>query len=337
MFKPKPIVCITVIMLVSLGFFTVPAFSETRIKLGHFGPGPDPFSKSVEIFAKHIAENSGGRLKVEIFPAGQLGNEKQQLSALQGGLQEMLITSSTNMTNMNEKLKLIDLPFVFASYAEADAVTTGPLAEKMMAGLDRNNLVPLALWENGFRCISNSKRPIHTLADFKGLKIRVIGAPVFIDTFSALGTQPVPMPFPELYSAMETGTVDGQDNPALAIQALKFYEVQKYYTATNHIYGAMIVLAGKPFFKRLSQEDRDMLIAVAKDFGVEQRKLLRDADQSAMDFLSSKGGMEVIRSIDPEEIEKIRTAVKPVVQKSVTDSIQPLYQEMLGTIKSASK
>lgn len=337
MFEPKSIFRFAVAVLVSLCFWAAPAFSETRIKLGHFGPGPDPFSKSIETFAKQVAEQSNGRLKIEIFPAGQLGNEKQQLSALQGGLQEMLITSSTNLTNMNEKLKLIDLPFVFTNYAEADAVTTGPLAEKLMAGLERNNLVPLALWENGFRAMSNSKRSIRSLDDFKGLKIRVIGAPVFIDTFSALGAQPVPMPFPELYSAMETGTVDGQDNPALAVQALKFYEVQKFYTASNHIYGAMIVLAGKPFFKRLSEEDRNVLLEVIHDFGLEQRKLLRAADQKAMEFLGSDGSMEVIRSFDPAEIEKIRTAVIPVVEASVTDNIRPLYQEMLETIKSAGK
>ena len=337
MFKPKCIFHFTVVLLVTLCICSTPAFSITRIKLGHFGPGPDPFSKSIEMFAKQVAERSNGRMKIEIFPAGQLGNEKQQLSALQGGLQEILITSSTNLTNMNQKLKLLDLPFAFTSYAEADAVTTGPMAEKLMAGMERKNLVPLALWENGFRAMSNSKRPIRSLADFKGLKIRVIGAPVFIDTFSALGSQPVPMPFPELYSAMETGTVDGQDNPALAVQALKFYEVQKYYTATNHIYGAMIVLAGKPVYKRLSQEDRDILNEVVHEFGLEQRKLLRAADQKAMDFLSSNGGMEVIRAIDEKEVEKIRIAVKPVVEASVTNNIRPLYKEMLETIKSASK
>lgn len=210
---------------VTLFAATLPVQAETVLKLGHFGPGPDPFSKSVEAFAARVEALSGGDLKIQIFPAGQLGNEKQQISALQGGLQEMLVTSSTNLSNMKPELALLDLPFVFSSYAEADAVTMGPVGAKMLDGLEGNGMIGMALWENGFRALSNSQRNVETPEDMQGLKIRVIGAPVFIDTFTALGTNPVPMPFPELYSAMETGTVDGQDNPALTDMVLKFYEV----------------------------------------------------------------------------------------------------------------
>lgn len=334
----KTICHLTFAMMVMVTAFANSGSAATKIKLGHFGPGPDPFSKSLEIFAKMVNERSNGSMEVSIFPAGQLGNEKQQLSALQGGLQEMLITASTNVSNMNEKLKILDLPFAFASYAEADAVTTGPMAKKMMAGMDNKGFMPLGLWENGFRAMTNSKHAINSLADFKGLKIRVIGAPIFIDTFKALGAQPVPMPFTELYSALETKTVDGQDNPALAVQALKFYEVQKYYTATNHIYGAMIVLAGKKFISRLSPEDRTILEQVVHEFGLKQRKILREADLKAAAFLASeKGGMKVVSALDPKAIEEIRAAVKPVVDASITESINPLYNEMLDTIKSVKK
>lgn len=328
------VICCLISMLV---VFVTTGFAGTTIKLGHFGPGPDPFSKSMELFSKMVAERSNGSMTVKIFPSGQLGSEKQQISALQGGLQEMLITASTNVTNMNNKLKLLDLPFVFADYAEADAVTIGPLARKMLAGMDKNRLVPLGLWENGFRAMTNTVHEIRTLKDFKGLKIRVIGSPIFIDTFKALGSQPVPMPFPELYSAMETGTVDGQDNPGLSVQALKFYEVQKYYTNTNHIYGAMIVLVGKPFYSRLSQKNRVILEQAVLDFGIMQRKILRDAGDKAVDFLATKGHLKVVPKLTPETVAEIRAAVRPVVEAAVTDDIRPLYQEMLQTIKAVKQ
>lgn len=318
-----------------LAFTTLTLQAQTTIKLGHFGPGPDPFSQSIETFAERVAELSDGRLNVKIFPAGQLGNEKQQLSALQGGLQEMLVTSTTNLSNMNPKFKLLDLPFVFTRYTEADAVTLGPVGEKIIAGLESNGLRGLSLWENGFRAFTNSKHAVKELADFKGLKVRVIGAPVFIDTFTALGANPVPMPFPELYSAMETGTVDAQDNPALAVQSLKFYEVQGHYTATNHIYGAMIPLVSERFFKRLSEEDRAALTQAAHDFGIEQRQILRQADTDAVALLASEGGMETVRELTPEAAAELQAAVLPVVEKNVTDDLRPLYQEMLETIEAS--
>ncbi|MEZ5716220.1 MAG: DctP family TRAP transporter solute-binding subunit [Paracoccaceae bacterium] len=315
---------------------TLPAGAETVLKLGHFGPGPDPFSKSVEAFAAKVEELSGGDLKIQIFPAGQLGNEKQQISALQGGLQEMLVTSSTNLSNMKSELALLDLPFVFSNYAEADAVTMGPVGAEMLDGLEGNGMIGMALWENGFRALSNSQRNVETPEDMKGLKIRVIGAPVFIDTFSALGTNPVPMPFPELYSAMETGTVDGQDNPALTDMVLKFYEVQKYYTATNHMYGAMVVLGSKAALGRLTNEQRAILEKAAQDFGPEQRVFLRDAETMAMDYLENEGGMTVVRSLSPEAVAAFREATASVAEKAVTDDLRPLYDEMKAAISAAN-
>jgi len=317
-------------------FGTGSAWAQKVVKLGHFGPGPDPFSQSVAAFAKKVEELSGGSLKVQVYPAGQLGNEKQQLGALQGGLQELMVTATSNMTTINEPFKLLDLPFVFSNFKEADAVTQGPLADKLMANLPNNKLVGLALWENGFRIMTNSRRPITKLEDFKGLKMRVISAPVFIDTFKALGTNPVPLPFPELFSALETRTVDGQDNPVVAVQAVKFYEVQKHLTLTNHMYGAMVVLAGKPFMDGLSDKDRATLQRAAREFGTTQRQMLRDAEAKSLAFLGGEGKMQIVQSLGAAELAAIRAAVKPVVDKDVTESLRPLYGEMIEAIKKAS-
>lgn len=313
-----------------------PARAETVIKLGHFGPGTDIFSQSVEAFAAELDKRSEGRLKVQIYPAGQLGNEKQEISALQGGLQDMLITASTNLSTVNPAFRLLDLPFVFGTPAEADAVTMGPLAPKLLAGLDKVNLVGLALWENGFREMTNKVRPIEMPDDLSGIKMRVIGAPVFIDTFTALGAQPIPMPFTELYAGLETGTVDGQDNTALTVDMMKYYEVQKYLTMSNHIYSAMVVLAGKPFLDRLSPEDRALLEQVVIEFGATQRAMMRDTEAKVLDILAGKG-MAIVRALSPEGLAAFRAKVAPVVAKTVTPELKPLYDEMQATIAAAAK
>lgn len=312
-----------------------PAAAQTTIKLGHFGPGGDAFSQSVEAFAAELDKRSEGRLKVQIYPAGQLGNEKQQISALQGGLQEMLVTAATNLTNMSAPLRLLDLPFVFGNYAEADAVTTGEFGARFLAGLDDANLSGVALWENGFRVMTNNKHPIAMPDDLKGIAMRVIGAPVFIDTFTALGAQPVPMPFPELYSGLETGTVDGQDNTALTVDMMKYYEVQKYLTISNHMYSAMVVLAGKPFLDGLSPEDRQLLETVTVEFGIAQRAMLRETADKVVDLLAEKHGMAVIRELTPEQLAAFRAAVAPVIEKTVSAELKPLHQEMIARIEAA--
>lgn len=312
-----------------------PAMAQTVIKLGHFGPGSDAFSKTVEAFAAELETRSEGRLKVQIFPAGQLGNEKQQISALQGGLQEMLVTAATNLTNMSEPLRLLDLPFIFGNYAEADAVTTGEFGARFLTGLENANLSGLALWENGFRVMTNKKRPIAMPQDIKGLAIRVIGAPVFIDTFTALGAQPVPMPFPEIYSGLETGTIDGQDNTALTVDMMKYYEVQNHLTISNHMYSAMAVLAGKPFLDGLLAEDRAVLETAVLEFGATQRAMLRETADKVVDTLADEHRMEVIRELTPEQLAAFRAAVAPVIDKTVTADLKPLYDEMIARIEAA--
>lgn len=311
-------------------------WAQKTIKLGHFGPGGDPFSQSISAYAKKVEELSGGALKIQIYPAAQLGNEKQQLGALQGGIQGMMVTSTSNLANLNERFRLLDLPFVFGNHREADAVTSGPFADKLMEPLQANKLVGLALWENGFRALSNSKRPISQLADFKGLKMRVIGAPAFIDTFSALGTNPVPLPFPELYSALETRTVDGQDNPVLTVQVMKFYETQKYLTVSNHMYGAMVVLAGKPFFDSLNAKERDVLRRASVEFGATQRSMMREAEAKAIAHLGSEGKMQIVQMLGSAQLAELRATVKPVIDKNISAATRPLYDEMLEVIQKAS-
>ncbi|NIY97384.1 DctP family TRAP transporter solute-binding subunit, partial [Salipiger sp. HF18] len=251
---------------------------------------------------------------------------------LQGGLQEMLITSSTNLIKYNERFQLIDLPFAFADDAATDKVLLGPVGDEMLAGLDGSGMKGLTFVDNGFRDLSNSKRPIEKLADFDGLSFRVIGAPVFINTFEALGTNPVPMPFPEVYTALETGTVDGQDNPLLTVRDLNFYEVQDYLTTSKHAYSALVMLISQPFWNSLSDDDKAMLQQAADETAIENRKIMRAAVEEAKAFLASDEGGMTVSELTPEARAEIVEAVAPVTEGLVTDAIRPLYEEMQATL-----
>ncbi|NVK58672.1 MAG: DctP family TRAP transporter solute-binding subunit [Rhodobacteraceae bacterium] len=302
------------------------------IKIGHFGAPGTPFDEGVQFFAEKVEELSGGDYTVTNFPSGQLGNEAQQIGALQGGLQEMLITSSTNLIKYNERFQLIDLPFAFADDAATDKVLLGPVGDEMLAGLDGSGMKGLTFIDNGFRDLSNSKRPIEKLADFDGLSFRVIGAPVFINTFEALGTNPVPMPFPEVYTALETGTVDGQDNPLLTVRDLNFYEVQDYLTTSKHAYSALVMLISQPFWNSLSDDDKAMLQQAADETAIENRKIMRAAVEEAKAFLASEEGGMTVSDLTPEARAEIVEAVAPVTEGLVTDAIRPLYEEMQATL-----
>src|SRR5690606_4232607 len=215
---------------------------ERTIRFGHLNNHDHPVSLGVKRFAELVASKSGGKLKVQEFPASTLGNEMQQQSALQGGVQEMTAPATTSLTGIVKEFGLVDFPFSVANFEQADALLDGPLGQALLDKLPEKGLVSLGFWDLGFRNVTNSRRPITRAEDLEGLKIRVIPNPVFLETFKAFKANPVPMPFAELYGALESRAVDGQENPFAVILSNKFYEVQRYVSATNHVYAANIVL-----------------------------------------------------------------------------------------------
>jgi tripartite ATP-independent transporter DctP family solute receptor len=241
-------------------------------------------------------------------------------SSLQGGTLELMVGPTSNLGGAIKEYGIFDLPFLFANYKEADAALDGAVGKALFEKLDAINLVGLAYWENGFRHITNSKRSIKKLEDIQGLKIRVIQSPVFIDTFKALGANPVPMPFTDLYNALESKAVDAQENPPGLIEASKFYEVQKYATLTGHVYSPFIVLASKKWWSSLSDADKKAVREAAAESSIYQRKLSRDkADEIANKILPGHG--MTVNTLPADEQARLRAAVKPVVQK---------YSQVLG-------
>lgn len=275
-------------------------------------PAGHPITEGGQKFADLVAQKSGGKMQVKLFPGGVLGGDVQVLSAVQGGTVDMTSMNSGILQGQVKEFAIVDFPFLFNDAKEADAVMDGPIGKALADKLPEKGLVHLAYYDLGFRNLTNSKRAIRTADDIAGLKIRVIQSPIYIDTFNALGANAVPMPFPEVYTALEQKTIDGQENPFTVIEANKFNEVQKYLAGTRHIYNPQTMMISKKTWDRLNKDEQDIILAAAKESQTYQRKVSRDAQDVALANL--KKTMEYTE-LPPAELAKVRAKLKPVIDK----------------------
>jgi tripartite ATP-independent transporter DctP family solute receptor len=289
------------------------AIQERTIRWGHLQNKDHPVSAGVNKFAQVIEQKSGGKIKVREFPSSSLGSEIQQQSALQGGTQEMMSASTTTLAGIVKEFGVLDFPFLFANEREADALLDGPIGKRLRDRLPEHGLVALAYWENGFRNVTNSKRPITRPEDLAGLKIRVMPNPVYLETFKTVHANPVPMAFGELFTALETRTVDAQENPYSIILGNKFNEVQKYLSITRHTYNAFIVLVSKKFWDKLSPTEQRIMQEAADEARAYERQVSRAAASRDLAALKAKG-MQV-NELSPAELARMREQLVPVSQE----------------------
>ena len=286
---------------------------ERSFKLALQNPKGHPLEVGASKFSELVAAKSGGKLKVNVFPGGTLGGDAANVSALQGGTIEFVLLNSGILASQVKDFEVFDFPFMFASAKEADAVVDGPFGEKLEAKLQDKGIVGLAYFELGFRQLTNSKRPVNTVDDIAGLKLRVIPNAINVDWVKALGANPTPLAFPELYAALEQKAIDGQENPLSVIQANKFYEVQKYLTLTNHQYNPQSLIFSKKIWDTLSPAEKKILEESALEASKFQRQVNRDAAAGQLDALK-KAGMQV-SEFSPAEQAKLREKLKPVIEK----------------------
>lgn len=303
---------------------------ERSIKFAFQNPKGHPQEMGAAKFAELVAAKSGGKLQVKLFPGGTLGGDVQTVSALQGGTVEMTVLNAGILGAQAKEFEIFDFPFLFANVQEVDAVTDGPFGQKLLGKLGDKGLVGLAYWDLGFRNVTNSKRPITKVEDIAGLKLRVIQSPIYIDMFTALGANATPMPFPEVYPALEQKAIDGQENPFTVIRANKFAEVQKNLAITRHVYNPQALIFSKKFWDTLSAAEKKVLTDAAAEATVYQRKVSRDqADEALADL--KKAGMQVTE-FSPAEQQRFRDKVKAVVDKHAAkvgeDTVKEVYAEI---------
>lgn len=332
----RSIACLAAALLAGVAIPAVAVaqdIQERTIRMSTANNKGHPQVMGAERFAELVAEKSGGKIEVKLFAGGTLGNDVTMISALQGGTLEMTVPDTSTLVNIDglQPFGLINLPFLLESGEQADALLDGPFGEKLLAKLPDKGLVGLGFWENGFRQVTNSRRAIATAEDFSGLKLRVIQNPLFIETFSALGASAQPMPFPEVYTALETGVVDGQENPLATILASKFYEVQDYTVMSNHIYSVWALLMGKKFWDKLSPDEQQLITAAAKEATAFERETIRAFATEARAELESEG-ME-ITELPEAEVAKLREMTKPVWDQFTQQFGQAEAEEMLAALR----
>jgi tripartite ATP-independent transporter DctP family solute receptor len=292
-----------------------------------------PQGLAVKKFAELVAQKSGGKVTAKLFAGGTLGNDVTMVSALRGGTQEMTVPDSSTLVSLVKDFGVLNLPLTFNTETEADALLDGPFGKKLLDELPEKGLIGLGFWENGFRHVTNSKRPIAKAEDISGLKIRVIQNPLFIDTFSALGANAVPMPFTELYSAMEQKAVDGQENPTATILASKFFEVQKHLALTKHIYSVWVLLMSKKTWDALSADEKKAVQDAAREATLYERQTIRAFSNTALGELK-KAGMQVTE-FTPAETAKLREKLKPTVAKFSKEFHEPTAAMMMSELEKA--
>lgn len=332
-FKTRILVLATVLSCTVAG---VAAAADVKPRLIRFGYGLNEESvqgRAARHLAQELEKVSGGKLKMRTFGSANLGSDEQMQSALVGGAQEMMVGSTAPLAGMVKEFGVFDLPFLFNSEKEADAVLDGPLGQDLLKKLEAKGLVGLVYWENGFRNMTNSKRPITRAEDLQGIKLRVMQNQIALGVFNTLGANAVPMPFSELFTALETRTVDGQENPITTIQSSKFYEVQPYLTITRHVYTPWVVLASKKWWDTLSPDEQKLIrqaAASSRDF---ERQDSRADSTKAMGTLE-KNGMK-INTVTPEEVARMRQKVQPVVDKYTQELGPELVKQLNDEIQKA--
>lgn len=265
-----------------------------------------------ERFADIVREKSGGKINIKVFEGGQLGTDASSLTAMQAGTIHFSLMSSGTLAGHDKGFVLFDIPFLFNTEKEADACADGPIGQKLKARLPPKGLRVLAFAELGFRHIHNSKGPIITIEDLKNLKIRVIPLPMYLEFINGTGANAVPLPFTELYTALEQKAVDGATNPFDNIASAKFYEVNHYLSLSRHMYSMMAFLMSNKTWEQMNPAEQKIIQDAADEARLYERKVAREKAASDFEFLKTK--MEV-NQIPASEIDKMRAVAKIVIAK----------------------
>ena len=313
----RPTLCAAALLCFTAAGTAQAQFQDRTLRVSNGVSKEHPMGNGLATMGKCTADKSGGKLKIKPFWDGSLGSDLTATQQVRTGSLEMVLTSTAPLVGILPALGVFDLPFLFNNEKEADQVLDGKVGDWFNTKLPAVGVVNLAYWENGFRHVTNSKRPITKLEDFQGVKMRVMQNNIFLDTFSNLGSNAVPMAFSEVYSALETKTVDGQENPYANIENMKFYEVQKYLTLTKHAYSPTLVLVSKKVWDTLSPAEQTTLRDCAALGRDEQRRVNRASGENSVANLKAKG-MQV-NDISPAETQRMREKSKVVYERHAKD------------------
>lgn len=294
----KKVILLSMVLVLSFGMVFAAGQSESNsasskvvLKLGHGAQATHPLQKTSERFAAEVNARTNGRVEIQVYPNIQLGEERDMVEGLQLGTVDFVITSSGPTVSFVPETGVVDLPFLFTSSEHAYKVLDGEIGQGLLAKFEPKGIIGLSFMENGWRSISTNKK-ITTPADLKGMKVRTMQNKVHMSAFSALGASPLPMAWGEVYTSLQQGVIDGQENPPVILATNALWEVQKYYALTRHFYTPYLFLMSKATSAKISAEDLAIVKEVAKEATDYQRQLMQEQEGGYIDTLK-KNGMEV--------------------------------------------
>jgi tripartite ATP-independent transporter DctP family solute receptor len=314
----------------SIAIFSGAAFAEVKAKIGHAMPDSHPQAMAMNKFSELAAKYTNNNVKIQVFHAAVLGSDEKQLQAVQAGTQELFIGTLAPLSSKVKEVQIWDLPFMFANEKEVYAVLDGASSKLIFNRIESSGLVGLTWTGMGFRNLSNSKRAVTKLEDVTGLKVRVMANPVALETWKAIGANAVPMAFSEVFPALETKALDGQENPLVHMYSNKMQEVQKHISLTNHVYTPVALVASKKFWDTLTAADKAGVQKAATEAGQLQRKYLEEGDKDVVGKFKAAG--VTVSAVPAAELARIQDKVKPVVVKFAPiigeDFVKQFYAEI---------
>lgn len=318
----------------SFGTANAADIREQNFRFASAQTNEHPFTIAAQRFADVIAQKSNSKMKAKLYAAATLGGDAQVISSLQGGTVDATFVTAGLISPMDKNFGIFYLPMTFQTREQADKVVDGPFGKKMLDRLTNQNLVGLAWWEHGYRDVSNSKRPILKLEDFQGLKLRTIQIPIIVDIYKALGANPVPLAWTEVYTALEVRAVDGQETAIPSFNTARLAEVQKYLSLTNVVYDPLIVIFSKKTWDRLNADEQKIVTDAAQEATMFQRKINREMIDSVAK--SSKGNLAV-NDVSAAEKKRMRERVQPVIDTYSKDFDPQLLKEFWSELAKAQK
>jgi TRAP-type transport system periplasmic protein len=295
--KLKKLLCTSLLAAGLLSGASGSAMADT-LRFASESPRTDTQSIAGERFNELLKAKTNGALDIKIFADSSLGAFQAAITGVRGGTIDMAVSGSGNFSGMVPLLGIFDIPFMFKDTAHAYRVLDGQIGQSLLDKFGEFNMKGLAFWDNGWRQLTNNRGPVRTPADMKGMKLRTTGSPAHIEAFKLLGTNPVPMPLAELYTALEMKTVEGQEHPLGVLWSAKLYEVQKHLSLTYHAYSALVVVMNKAKFDALPPAHQKALVEAAREAGQYQRKLNND-NMAKIVADVKKAGLQVVETIDP--------------------------------------
>jgi tripartite ATP-independent transporter DctP family solute receptor len=287
--------------------------AKYKIRFGNSqSPGEATADTMVE-FKKEVEAKSNGQIQVELYPSGQLGKIEEVVEMLRSGAAQMHINSPQYLAKWYPEIQVTSLPYLFDSPEAADRTLDGAFGTELRARIqEKTDFVIMGYEEYGLKQVFNRRRPVRTIDDLKGLKLRVIASPVTLKTFQSLGASPVGMAFSEIYSAMQTGVIDGGELPFTSIFGAKLYEVTRYISLTGHFFELALVVGSKSWLTSLPPDTRKIVMDAAQNMATGARRMSRSSQATARAFMAGKG--VEINEVAPAELAKMRTAVAPVYE-----------------------